>query len=702
MVVVQGNTAAPFTISSAITNSGTTSIGLTKGGPGTLILAGVNTFTGPTTVSGGTLLGSVAAGNFPTNIAVNAGANVTFLENGGGPFTSSIAVAGAGTLTKDGSQTLILSATGSNLVPSGGLNVVNGTYNLGASGQVITGPVSVASGAAFGMMPSGLRGRYYYNNGTNPPTTWFNTPATLSAQFDPLTPNLTAVSTTGGQANFSFGNQGGGNSFAAQGWNQGDTYSIRWDGLLNIANSGSYQFGLNSDDGSMVWIDGQPVVNDNYYQGQVSPTNTSNVFNTNGGSAATGMVPLTSGTHSIVIAYYQGGGNSGLNVDYNYNGTGWNFLPNNMLSDPYLGISDTIGTLSGAGALSIAGTLTENATSGSQFDGPMAGFGTFVKSGVGTLILTNSNSTFNGTVRIGTGSLRLSNALVLQTATLDMNAADAGTLDTSSSGLTSLTLGGLMGARNLIVPAGSLTIGGNGASTTYSGNLSGATSLTKVGAGSLIFTGTSNGFGNTTITAGAVGSTVAGGLAASLPGSIIFAGTGGSTPALELTGNGVMTYSASLGTAVGNVQWTGAGGFSANGGTAAVSLNGGGILVWGSGGTPNFIPDGSDLVLGSLTATSLVDFQNNLNLNGQSRTVYVQKDPNATTDVARISGQIGGTGGLVKDGPGLLALSNTNNTYNGGTTINGAGVLRLDSGRTALAKRRNLRSRQHGHAAAER
>src|ERR1019366_9250077 len=100
------------------------------------------------------------------------------------------------------------------------------------------------------------------------------------------------------------------------------------------------------------------------------------------------------------------------------------------------------------------------------------------------------------------------------------------------------------------VPAGPLTIGGNGSSGTYSGALTGATSLTKVGAGTLLLTGTANSVGNTIITAGAVGSTLAGGLAASLPGAITLAGTGGNTPTLELVGTGgAVTYSASLGTA---------------------------------------------------------------------------------------------------------------------------------------------------------
>ena len=160
-----------------------------------------------------------------------------------------------------------------------------------------------------------------------------------------------------------------------------------------------------------------------------------------------------------------------------------------MAGTPGLAVlsNDTIGDLSGSGVLNISGTIAENATTGSEFDGTITGFGLFLKSGPGTLILTNSASNLNGSVRIGQGKLQLNSPLALQTATLDMNAGDMGTLDTTTGGITSLTLGGLTGARNLAIAAIPLTIGGDGVSTTYTGNLSGATSLTKVGADSLFW-----------------------------------------------------------------------------------------------------------------------------------------------------------------------------------------------------------------------
>ena len=171
-----------------------------------------------------------------------------------------------------------------------------------------------------------------------------------------------------------------------------------------------------------------------------------------------------------------------------------------MLSSP----GCTIGPLSGAGTVNVPGVLFESSTNSSEFDGLMTGNGAFYKTGTGTLTLTNSNSTFNGTVRINAGTLQLTNPLVLQNATLDLEAADTGTLDTSTASLTSLVLGGLMGTQNLAAPAGPLTVGGNNTSTTYSGNLTGATSLTKAGSGTWVLTSTASSFGPTTINNGAI------------------------------------------------------------------------------------------------------------------------------------------------------------------------------------------------------
>src|SRR5439155_8370098 len=122
------------TINSALGGTGT---GLTKSGDGTLILGGVNTFTGNVAVNAGTLSinSDARLGNASNNVTLGGGAGLeatatftssrTFTLNGGGPsgivgfsipdsvhtVTLNAGIAG-GTLTllKSGDGTLVLGA----------------------------------------------------------------------------------------------------------------------------------------------------------------------------------------------------------------------------------------------------------------------------------------------------------------------------------------------------------------------------------------------------------------------------------------------------------------------------------------------------------------------------------------------------------------------------------------------------------------
>jgi autotransporter-associated beta strand protein len=121
--------------------------------------------------------------------------------------------------------------------------------------------------------------------------------------------------------------------------------------------------------------------------------------------------------------------------------------------------------------------------------GLLSGNGGLTKLGTGTLTLTASN-TYSGDTKISGGNIALSNANALQNSTLDYNSY-GGTL--SFGTLTGAALGGLKGSQALSLTNASsaavqLQVGGNGQSTSYSGALSGAGSLTKAGTGTLTLT----------------------------------------------------------------------------------------------------------------------------------------------------------------------------------------------------------------------
>ncbi len=130
------------------------------------------------------------------------------------------------------------------------------------------------------------------------------------------------------------------------------------------------------------------------------------------------------------------------------------------------------------------------------------------------------------------------------------------------------------------------------------------------------------------------------------------------------------TFTRSLGTGAGEVQWTAGGGFAAQNETLSlIQLNNGtNTVTWGSGG---FVPDGSSLLFGGLGYGG-VDFQNRIDLNGAVRTIQASGIDAFHLYADRITGIIsnssGTPSGLNKTGPGVLRLSGIN-TYNGPTTI---------------------------------
>ena len=119
------------------------------------------------------------------------------------------------------------------------------------------------------------------------------------------------------------------------------------------------------------------------------------------------------------------------------------------------------------------------------------------KLGGNNLYLSGAN-TYTGATSIAAGTLQLGNALALQDTTVSLSST-GGVLNLNGYGA---TLGGLSGFGNIALPSGMFSIGNDSATTTYSGNLSGAGSLTKIGSGELTLAGTNSYTGSTSVSAG--------------------------------------------------------------------------------------------------------------------------------------------------------------------------------------------------------
>ena len=141
---------------------------------------------------------------------------------------------------------------------------------------------------------------------------------------------------------------------------------------------------------------------------------------------------------------------------------------------------------------STTNTLSISGQNGVTINGSVSGTnGTINNYNGGTYLwLANASNPFSGTLRAGGGYIILgySGANSVYFATLDMNAADAGAFYIANY---PLTVGGLMGSRNLTL-GGAISIGVNGGSTTYSGNLTNSGSVTKIGTGTLTLSGAVN------------------------------------------------------------------------------------------------------------------------------------------------------------------------------------------------------------------
>ncbi len=162
------------------------------------------------------------------------------------------------------------------------------------------------------------------------------------------------------------------------------------------------------------------------------------------------------------------------------------------------GISDTIDGLAGAGSVTLGGgTLTVGYDGGTRtFSGVISEAGNLIKRGSGTFTLGGIN-TYGGTTTVNGGTLSLSASERLPNTT-DLTVNSAATFDLNGK---SETIDGLAGVGSVTLGGGTLTVGANSDSSTFSGVISEAGNLVKSGAGTLVLSN-SNTYGGTTTVLG--------------------------------------------------------------------------------------------------------------------------------------------------------------------------------------------------------
>ena len=650
------NGADAVTIAGVIANGAASpaSGSLTYSGTGLLTLTGTNTYSGGTTINSGTvnIQNNSALGGGAVSVAPGRSATATLQLQGG--LTG---VANAITLNGDGSTNVMGSSQGA-LDNLSGNNTVTGAITLGSAAQINSdsGTLSITTGGI---------------TGTNQNLTVGGSGNT-SISGVIATGSGTLTKTGSGTLTLS-----GANTFTGATSINGGSLSISADNNLGTAPGGvvtgdlifgggtldaTSSFTLNANRGILLDAAGGTI-----------DTASGSTLTYGGGIAGSGGLTVTdSGTLLLT-----GGGsytgattiNSGANLQLGNGTANANLTGTSGIADNGSLILDENSAVTLSKAISGTGTVTQNGSANTTLSGTNTYSGaTTVNSGT---LTAGSAAAFGGT---GESAVTVNNSGVLA---LNGFSNTVGSI-ASGSATSSITLG-----------SGTLTTGGNNASTTFAGVISGTGGLTLTGNSVLVLDNANTYSGLTTINSGANLQ-----LGAATNGTI--ASTSGivDNGALNFTEASAVTIGASI-SGTGTVGLHNAGNVTLSG----TNTYSGATLIYNS---VDLIA-GSTSAFGGATGLSAVTINQSgvLSLNGFSNTVGSIASASATSSIALGSGTLT-TGGnnasttfagiisstgpvsgssLVVAGTGTLTLTNAN-TYTGTTTINSGASLELGNGTT--------------------
>ncbi|HXV12057.1 MAG TPA: autotransporter-associated beta strand repeat-containing protein [Burkholderiales bacterium] len=756
---ITGAGGTTLTLSGDVSGAGA----LTKTGASILLLSGSNTYIGATNVNTGTLrvaggngIGdassvNVAGGTLDLNgatetigslagtSAVTLGAGTLVAGGNDASTTYSGVMSGAGTLTKEGTGTLTLAGNNSY---TGATNVIGGTLALGNSNRISNASaVTVVAGATFDLAGFSETVGSIAGAGTITTTAGAGT-ITLNVGGDGTSttfsgvienPSGTLALTKAGAGTLTLS---GANTYTGTTTVSGGTLQFAGGGALEptnavvLVNGAGVTLDLNGTNqtiGSLAGGGGTGGVVMSSVPGAVTLTTGSNGSSTNfagsiqDGSGTLSLTKVGSGTFALSgtnANTYTGpttisAGTLALGNDEQIPDTSAVTVAAGAIFD-LVARTETIGSLAGAGTVSKTGAGTDTLTIGGDnssttFSGVIqdpAGTLHLTKVGTGTLTLSGAN-THSGTTTVNDGTLRLAGGnAIADTGAVSLANTPGATLDLNGSNETigSLTGGGAAGG-NVTLGAGTLTTGGNNATTTFSGAISGTGGVTKEGTGNftLASANTFDGIaivnaGTLTVTdAGALGSvaggtTVNAGATLSLNGSLAWAEpvtlAGGTlsraagdptlTGAVDLAADSVITEAAGTLTLSGDIS--GVGGFS-KAGNGVLLLSGNNTYAGATIGNAGTLRVAGGNGIGDTSAVTMVG--GTLDINNTAETIgslggtrpvtlgtgtLVTGGNDAST---AYTGVISGAGGaLTKEGAGTFTLA-ANNTYTGATNING-------------------------------
>ncbi|ENP99382.1 autotransporter-associated beta strand repeat-containing protein [Brucella abortus] len=680
VLAIRAAAGTPATIGNTISGTGSVSV---LGGTVTFSVA--NSYTGGTTLAGGTTIVTADAnlGAVGTNVALNNGATLRFganldathsfthafqlgtvasdvgtLDTDGHDVAMSGVISGAGGLMKSGTGTVTLSGansyTGGTKVSAGTLVVANDNTGGGTTTVDAGAGLQIGTGGTSGSLAGDIanNGALVVNRSDA-----LNLAGAISGTGS-LTKNGAGTVTLSGANSYTGGTKvSAGTLVVANDNTGGGTMTVDVGALLQIGTGGTSGSlaGDIANDGTLV-VDRSDAIG---LSGAISGA---------GGLTKNGAGTLTlSGANSYTGATTVSAGILTLTGD----NTGGGTTTVDARAELHIGTGGASGSL--AGNIVNDGALVVDRSGVIGLSGVISGTGGLMKSGTGTVTLSGVNTYTGGTtLTAGTLAAASDNNLGGASGGLTFNGGTLqvmGTSWTSTNRAVSLQAGGGTfdiedAANNFAVTqgvagAGGLTKSGSGTLT-----LSGAnsyTGATTVSAGTLVVANDNTGGGTTTVDVGAGLQIGTGGVSGSLAGDIVnngtlvvdrsnafdlanvISGTGSLTKngAGTLTLSGVNSYTGGTTVSAGILTLTGD---NTGGGTTTVDA--GAVLQIGTGGTS-----------GNLAG----DIANN-------GALVVNR-----SDALNLANAISGAGSLMKSGAGTLTLSGAN-SYTGATTVS-AGTL---------------------------
>ncbi|PAW67953.1 MAG: hypothetical protein B9S30_06565, partial [Verrucomicrobiia bacterium Tous-C5FEB] len=619
-IQVGGGLGAPgnITLTGAISGTNT----LTKGGSGTLMLAGSNTYTGATIVSAGTLdLGATDAASSSSSLTVNSGAGLALSSSSS--TVPNLTFAGTGTLSFDAAAGCVLTVSDN-----------NGVTNSGAAGSItinITGDAPA--------------------NGTY---TLVDYSGTLQG---------------GGFNAYTLGSAPLGKSYALN--NNSDTGAVEL-----VVNSVYNWTGLNGSEwstatiaGSKNWSkDGSAIDYANDLAVIFESTAANQIVNITGADVTPLSVLFNSGTYTLGGSFKIGGSApvavaSGATLklgssDVLPDGAGAGTVTINGTLD-LNGNSDTVNALTGSGSIdntaaATTSTLTVGANTGGIFSGSLKNTGgtlALTKTGANDVILTGSNS-YNGATTINQGRLFISSITAFSPDTaVTVNNGASFFLNASGTYAQGITLnsGANLAQRtaatlsNVTLPSSGTAILNNDDAATQAFTIANAQTL----GGSLnIQVG-----GSGTVAPGAI---TLSGILSGPSGSLVKSGTG------QLILRGANTFGGGVTIQNGTLE-SQATQFTL--GTGTVTMGGAGstgaTYLTGQSNTNPFVinaPDSGNIVIGANGNGSGFTMSGGVTLNG-NLTLQTYDNPNngSTKAISILTGGVTGTGNLLLNNLGLAA-----------------------------------------------